>query len=170
MPKLRLNPADHTPHALAQFKEKCQLQKRAWCFTVNNPGDWLPVLGDAVTYVVWQLERSESGTVHFQGIPLSTFGSYPNACVRISGVEEQKASVLLKEKCSCFGSLGVASRDSSTSAAFAISCCPSINSMPSANSCLGDSLLQEGGFERTSSFWSLGTRAEDEPRDLVFAT
>ncbi len=68
MPKIRLNPADHTPHALAEFKEKSQLQKRVWCFTVNNPGDWLPTLGEAVTYVVWQLERSETGTVHFQGV------------------------------------------------------------------------------------------------------
>lgn len=39
-----------------------------WCFTLNNPeGTELPFLPASLSYVVWQLERGESGTPHFQG-------------------------------------------------------------------------------------------------------
>lgn len=37
-----------------------------WCFTVNNPQDGLN-FDDRVRYAVWQLERGEQGTNHFQG-------------------------------------------------------------------------------------------------------
>ncbi len=36
-------------------------------FTVNNPADWKPELSSHVTYLVWQLEKGASGTLHFQG-------------------------------------------------------------------------------------------------------
>ncbi len=39
---------------------------RSWCFTWNNPGDRSPLLGDA-RYVISQLERGDSGTLHWQG-------------------------------------------------------------------------------------------------------
>lgn len=41
---------------------------RAWCWTLNNPaeGFTLPLHGKE-RYVVWQLEKGEQGTPHFQG-------------------------------------------------------------------------------------------------------
>lgn len=49
------------------------VQTRHWCFTLNNPDGALDVdlqarydTGD-ITYVTWQLEIGESGTVHYQG-------------------------------------------------------------------------------------------------------
>ena len=51
-------------------------QVRKWCFTINNPriGD-NPALAldgcrDKIRYAVWQKERGESGTVHYQGFVL----------------------------------------------------------------------------------------------------
>ncbi len=40
---------------------------RRWCFTLNNPGEDLGEIPEFVTYMVWQLEKGESGTPHFQG-------------------------------------------------------------------------------------------------------
>lgn len=42
---------------------------RCWCFTLNNPRSQLTpdVDGWAASYVVWQLELSASGTLHYQG-------------------------------------------------------------------------------------------------------
>jgi hypothetical protein len=51
-------------------------QARKWCFTINNPsaaddpGEALRELGDRVRYAVWQKERGENGTPHFQGFVL----------------------------------------------------------------------------------------------------
>jgi len=46
-------------------------QNRNWCFTVNNPEDQLFPDEDGwavhCSYVTWQLELGESGTLHFQG-------------------------------------------------------------------------------------------------------
>lgn len=44
-------------------------QARSWCFTVNNPeGDCPLTAGEGhVRYAVWQLERGERGTYHWQG-------------------------------------------------------------------------------------------------------
>lgn len=43
----------------------------AWCFTLNNPTDEerdaLKVLPRGIAYLIWQEERGENGTVHFQG-------------------------------------------------------------------------------------------------------
>lgn len=45
---------------------------KRWCFTVNNPGEWLPpasfneVLQEP-HYMVWQREAGENGTEHIQG-------------------------------------------------------------------------------------------------------
>lgn len=38
-----------------------------WCFTVNNPGDWVPQFGDGMSYLVWQHEVGAEGTEHIQG-------------------------------------------------------------------------------------------------------
>jgi hypothetical protein len=41
---------------------------RYWCFTYNNPAAEDAVeLGAGVTYITWQLERGENGTIHWQG-------------------------------------------------------------------------------------------------------
>lgn len=42
---------------------------RNWCFTVNNPESQLfvPTLSNKIQFVVWQLEKGESGTPHYQG-------------------------------------------------------------------------------------------------------
>jgi hypothetical protein len=51
-------------------------QSRKWIFTINNPteaddpGAVLQPLGDTVRYAVWQLERGENGTPHYQGFVL----------------------------------------------------------------------------------------------------
>ena len=44
-------------------------QSKHWCFTCNNPSSSLKLLFDAetVAYAVWQYEKGESGTPHFQG-------------------------------------------------------------------------------------------------------
>ncbi len=42
---------------------------RNWCFTINNPtNDQEPTTWRNVESVVWQKERSESGTLHLQGV------------------------------------------------------------------------------------------------------
>jgi len=38
-----------------------------WCFTFNNPNEQLVFHPDVTQYAVWQLERGEQGTLHFQG-------------------------------------------------------------------------------------------------------
>lgn len=44
-------------------------QSKHWCWTCNNPASNLKLLFDAetVAYAVWQYEKGESGTPHFQG-------------------------------------------------------------------------------------------------------
>ncbi|AGA18368.1 hypothetical protein [uncultured marine virus] len=42
-------------------------QQRAWCFTLNNPGEWRPVFDDSMRLLVYQLERGDMGTPHLQG-------------------------------------------------------------------------------------------------------
>lgn len=39
---------------------------RYWCFTLNNPTQDV-VLGANIKYITWQLERGDSGTLHYQG-------------------------------------------------------------------------------------------------------
>lgn len=38
-----------------------------WCFTTNNPEQQHVFHNDTVQFAVWQLERGEEGTLHFQG-------------------------------------------------------------------------------------------------------
>ena len=39
-----------------------------WCFTVNNPGQYRPQWDPTIMqYMIWQLERGASGTLHIQG-------------------------------------------------------------------------------------------------------
>lgn len=39
-----------------------------WCFTVNNPGSWVPAFDEeTMVYLVWANERGEDGTPHVQG-------------------------------------------------------------------------------------------------------
>lgn len=38
-----------------------------WCFTYNNPDEQLSFHPAVVVYAVWQLERGEHGTLHYQG-------------------------------------------------------------------------------------------------------
>jgi Putative viral replication protein len=39
-----------------------------WCFTLNNPeGQLLPSEMPGLRYIVWQEERGQSGTHHYQG-------------------------------------------------------------------------------------------------------
>ena len=51
-------------------------QHKKWCFTINNPGDGddpstvFAPLGDSIRYAVWQKERGENGTEHWQGFVL----------------------------------------------------------------------------------------------------
>lgn len=41
---------------------------KRWCFTVQNPGDWVPELKDGFEYMCYQLEIAPStGTPHLQG-------------------------------------------------------------------------------------------------------
>ena len=43
---------------------------KAYCFTVNNPGEWTPAsVWDAniMDYMIAQKERGEQGTEHYQG-------------------------------------------------------------------------------------------------------
>ena len=41
-------------------------RRRDWCFTINNPKG--PVtFEDSMTYLVYQMEKGDSGTVHYQG-------------------------------------------------------------------------------------------------------
>ncbi len=50
------------------FNRSCA---RSWCFTLNNPKDnQAPGLMDGIKYATWQLERSDSGTPHLQGVVL----------------------------------------------------------------------------------------------------
>jgi hypothetical protein len=48
-------------------------QHKKWCFTINNPVDGddpgraLEPLTEGIKYAVWQLERGENGTPHWQG-------------------------------------------------------------------------------------------------------
>jgi len=59
-------PATSTQHNM-------QTQARHWCFTLNNPEGQLDVDFESaeasghIAYVIWQMELSESGTVHYQG-------------------------------------------------------------------------------------------------------
>lgn len=47
------------------------MQKRHWCFTINNPGDEdefdLDNIEESCNYLVYQMERGENGTPHIQG-------------------------------------------------------------------------------------------------------
>lgn len=42
-------------------------QARTWCFTLNNPTSPLTFNDTPVKYAVWQLEKGENGTPHYQG-------------------------------------------------------------------------------------------------------
>jgi len=43
-------------------------RSRTWCFTVNNPERWRPEWDAAkMDYLIWAMERGESGTLHVQG-------------------------------------------------------------------------------------------------------
>jgi len=42
-------------------------QTKYWCFTINNPHEQLVFDPDVVGFAVWQLERGERGTLHYQG-------------------------------------------------------------------------------------------------------
>lgn len=74
---LRTQPQTPTLHAATpsssdvvrpQPKRKGGQEAVRWCFTVNNPGIWRPkYYGEAMDYLVWQLEEGESGTPHVQG-------------------------------------------------------------------------------------------------------
>jgi len=40
-------------------------RSRTWCFTVNNPERWRPEWDAAkMDYLIWAMERGESGTLH----------------------------------------------------------------------------------------------------------
>lgn len=43
------------------------MARRAWCFTLNNPGEGDDPKDWKVQYVVWQKEEGKDGTPHFQG-------------------------------------------------------------------------------------------------------
>lgn len=48
-------------------KNPGQENYRAWCFTLNNPTDPLAFCNPPVKWAIWQLEKGENDTVHFQG-------------------------------------------------------------------------------------------------------
>lgn len=80
-----------------------------WCFTINNPEEQLDVVFETdkqVRYAVWQLEKGENGTPHFQGyiqFRRSVRQSYlkklmPTAHLEISkGTHEQNKKYCTKE-------------------------------------------------------------------------
>lgn len=54
------------------MSRQTETRSRAWCFTLNNPSDEAgPYLNDVFSkdcaYLVYQKEKGESGTVHYQG-------------------------------------------------------------------------------------------------------
>lgn len=57
---------------------------RNWVFTLNNPQGQLlwEEYGQAVKYAVWQLERGEHGTPHYQGMIITT------APTRLAGMKK----------------------------------------------------------------------------------
>lgn len=65
--KAKLKRGNATVHSAAP-------QSRRWCFTLNNPvpGDREDVLGWNANYIVFQLEKGEEGTLHYQGTMFST--------------------------------------------------------------------------------------------------
>lgn len=42
------------------------LSARRWCFTINNPTNWVYLGGD-MKYLIYQQEKGENGTMHLQG-------------------------------------------------------------------------------------------------------
>ncbi len=53
---------------MSQHQQRYQTRSRGWCFTINNPGLLgKPTFGSSMAYLVFQLEKGESGTKHFQG-------------------------------------------------------------------------------------------------------
>lgn len=58
-----------------------------WCFTINNPDiDRLP-LWDDLAYRVYQLEKGENGTVHFQGFIIFKKRMYRVSVSKLKGLE-----------------------------------------------------------------------------------
>jgi len=64
---------DYTITRALRHKTSEQMQTRDWCFTINNPegpdieatyGLWE---NELCTYIVYQYERGEEGTLHMQG-------------------------------------------------------------------------------------------------------
>lgn len=42
-------------------------KSKRWCFTVNNPGDWVPTFDVSMAFLCYQHEIGEQGTPHIQG-------------------------------------------------------------------------------------------------------
>lgn len=63
-------------------------QSRYWCFTLNNPDETQdgddPNHWGGLAYAVWQLERGENGTRHFQGFCVFTTKKSLSGCKRLS--------------------------------------------------------------------------------------
>ena len=78
------------------------VQTRAWCFTLNNPvrDEPVPATEDpkqwGASYLVYQLEKGESGTPHYQGYLYFPWGS-PRT------VGSQLSAVLRPERTSSLG-------------------------------------------------------------------
>jgi len=55
------------PAGLVEAEEDTSKKVTRVVFTINNPGDFVPVFSTKMAYLVWQLERGKEGTEHIQG-------------------------------------------------------------------------------------------------------
>ena len=74
--------------------DSCQLfftmRRRNWCFTVNNPEadlSWNDFTEAGATYLVFQEERGERGTTHYQGYVEFSAGKTMARVKRIPGMK-----------------------------------------------------------------------------------